>query len=56
MIFRRYQIASLAERDAMDAVFVWMTGYTLASICAMVVTPKGKAFERTLEEWRKARS
>jgi hypothetical protein len=56
MIFRRYQSASPAQRDAIDAAFVWMTGYTLASICAMVVTPEGKDFEATLEKWRKAGS
>lgn len=53
-IFHRYNDASAPERDAIDAAFVWMTGYTLASICAMVVTPNGKDFERTLEKWRKA--
>jgi len=56
MIFRRYQAASPAERDAIDSAFVWMTGYTLASICAMVVTPEGKDFEKTLEKWRRAGS
>jgi len=56
MIFRRYNSGSPAERDAIDAAFVWMTGYTLASICAMVVTPRGKDFERTLDKWRKAGS
>lgn len=55
-IFHRYNSSSRAERDAIDAAFVWMTGYTLASICAMVVTPEGKDFERTLEKWRKAGS
>ncbi len=55
-IFNRYNSARPAERDAIDAAFVWMTGYTLATICAMVVTPEGDDFEETLEEWRKARS
>src|SRR5688572_15781300 len=56
VIFNRYNEATPGERDAIDAAFVWMTGYTLASICAMVVTPKEKDFERTLEKWRKAGS
>lgn len=56
MILHRYNVSSPQERDAIDAAFVWMTGYTLASICAMVVTPEGKDFERTLEKWRKAGS
>ncbi|HKS17235.1 MAG TPA: hypothetical protein VJU16_07975 [Planctomycetota bacterium] len=56
MIFRRYNSGSPAERDAIDAAFVWMTGYTLASICAMVATPKGKDYEHTLEKWRKTGS
>jgi hypothetical protein len=54
MIFRRYNSGSAAERDAIDAAFVWMTGYTLATISAMVATPDGVDFEETLEEWRKA--
>ncbi len=54
MIFRRYNSGSAAERDAIDAAFVWMTGYTLATISAMVATPDGEDFEETLEEWRQA--
>jgi hypothetical protein len=54
MIFRRYNSGSAAERDAIDAAFVWMTGYTLAAISAMVATPDGVDFEETLEEWRQA--
>jgi hypothetical protein len=53
MIFRRYNEAAPAERDAIDAAFVWMTGYTLASITAMVATPDGGDFEETLEKWRR---
>lgn len=53
MIFRRYNDATPAERDAIDATFVWMTGYTLASITAMVATPDGDDFEETLEKWRR---
>jgi hypothetical protein len=30
--FHRYNEATAAERDAMDSVFVWFTGYTLATI------------------------
>ena len=52
-IFHRYNSSTPAERDAIDAAFVWMTGYTLASICAMVATPKGGDFELTLEDWRR---
>jgi len=52
-IFHRYNSGSPAERDAIDAAFVWMTGYTLASIAAMVATPEGADFEQTLEEWRR---
>jgi len=54
MIFRRYNSSSPAERDAIDAAFVWMTGYTLATICAMVASPEGIDFEETIEEWRKS--
>ena len=53
-LFNRYNTSGPSERDAIDAVFVWMTGYTLATICAMVVTPNGKDYERTIEKWRKA--
>ncbi|HEY3226817.1 MAG TPA: hypothetical protein VGK61_07485, partial [Planctomycetota bacterium] len=53
MIFRRYNSATPGERDAIDAAFIWMTGYTLASITAMVATPEGADFEETLEEWRR---
>lgn len=53
MIFRRYNSATPGERDAIDAAFIWMTGYTLASIAAMVATPKGGDFEETLEGWRR---
>ena len=56
MIFQRYNSGGPAERDAIDAAFVWMTGYTLATICAMVVTLDGKDYERTLKNWRRARS
>jgi hypothetical protein len=52
----RYNTSSPEERDAIDAALVWLTGYTFSSICAMVATPDGKDFERTLEKWRKARS
>lgn len=53
MIFHRYNEATPAERDAIDAAFVWMTGYTLASIAAMVATPEDDDFEETLGEWRR---
>jgi len=52
-IFHRYNSGSPAERDAIDAAFVWMTGYSLASISAMVATPEGGDFEQTLEDWRR---
>lgn len=55
-IFNRYNAATPAERDAIDAAFVWMTGYTLATICAMAATPEGDDFEETLEDWRRAGS
>lgn len=55
-LFLRYNDSSAAERDAIDAAFVWLTGYTFASICAMAVTPEGKEFEETLEKWRKSTS
>src|SRR5687767_15045926 len=55
-LLRRYNSSSPSERDAIDAAFVWLTGYTFATICAMVVTPNGKDYERTLEKWRKAGS
>jgi hypothetical protein len=55
-LFHLYNDATARERDAIDAAFVWMTGYTFASICAMAVTPKGKDFEATLEKWRKPKS
>lgn len=32
----RYNQSTAAERDAMDSVFVWFTGYTLSSIAGMV--------------------
>jgi len=54
MIFRRYNSSGPAERDAIDSAFVWMTGYSLATICAMVATPDGVDFEETLVEWRRA--
>jgi hypothetical protein len=54
--FNRYNFATSAEREAIDAAFVWMTGYTFATICAMVVTPNGKDYEQTLEKWRMARA
>jgi len=50
-IFIRYNSATPGERDAIDAAFVWMTGYTLASITAMVATPEGVDFEETIETW-----
>ena len=33
--FHRYNEANASERDAMDSVFVWFTGYTLASLAEM---------------------
>lgn len=53
-LFHRYNESTTEERDAIDAAFVWITGYTFATICAMVVTPGGKDYERTLDKWRKA--
>lgn len=55
-LFRRYNSSAPEERDAIDAAFVWMTGYTLATICAMVVTPDGNDYEKTLEKWRRSGS
>lgn len=36
-VFQRYNEATPSERDAMDAVFVWFTGYTLSSIVDRVL-------------------
>jgi hypothetical protein len=55
-LFHRYNASTPAERDAIDAAFVWMTGYTMATICAMVATPGEEDFEETLEEWRRTGS
>ena len=35
-IFRRYNAASPQERDAIDAAFVWFTGFTVGSIAKQV--------------------
>jgi hypothetical protein len=55
-LFHRYNSSTPAERDVIDAAFVWMTGYTFATICAMVVTPNGKDYEQTLEKWRRSKA
>jgi hypothetical protein len=48
-IFYRYNESSEAERDAIDAAFVWMTGYTLATI----TVSKDGDYGRVLERWRR---
>ncbi len=52
-IFGRYNAASSLERDAIDAAFVWLTGYTLASIAAMVVADVPSEYEEVLDQWRR---
>lgn len=52
-IFVRYKASTARERDAIDAAFVWFTGYTLASIAAMVEADDPSEYETVLQEWRK---
>lgn len=51
-IFHRYNEATPEEREAIDAAFVWLTGYTLATIAAMAVSGSGD-YEKVLAEWRR---
>lgn len=55
-IFARYNASTARERDAIDAAFVWFTGYALASIAAMVEADDPSEYETVLEEWRKRSS
>jgi len=52
-IFARYNASTARERDAIDAAFVWFTGYTLASIAAMVEAADPSEYEDVLDEWRR---
>ena len=52
-IFARYNASTAHERDAIDAAFVWFTGYTLASIAAMVEAADPSEYEDVLDEWRR---
>ncbi len=51
-IFYRYNESTAGERDAIDAAFVWMTGYTLATMAAMATSKNGD-HEGVLKLWRK---
>ncbi|HLG42999.1 MAG TPA: hypothetical protein VI643_06505 [Planctomycetota bacterium] len=51
-IFVRYNDSSPGERDAIDAAFVWITGYTFSTLCAKVTTSRGQTYEQTLNQWR----
>ncbi len=53
-IFERYNESSPAERDAIDAAFVWLTGYTFATIVAMTVAKPGESYAKVLKRWRKS--
>lgn len=48
-VFDRYNGGSAAERDAIDAALVWLTGYTLATISAMVEVGPGGNCEALLK-------
>ncbi len=54
-LFQRYNAATPAERDAMDAAFVWLTGYAFASIAAMVTALDPAQYEDVLAIWRDSR-
>jgi len=53
-IFERYNESTPAERDAIDAAFVWLTGYTFATIVAMTVAKPGESHEKILKRWRRS--
>jgi hypothetical protein len=52
-LFVRYNESTAPERDAIDAAFVWMCGYSFASIVAMVVAQRGEAYEDVLKRWKR---
>ena len=52
-IFGRYNASTAHERDAIDAAFVWFTGYTLASIAAMIEADDPSEYEGVLQKWRR---
>ena len=52
-IFSRYNASTAHERDAIDAAFVWFTGYTLASIAAMIEADDSSDYEGVLQKWRR---
>lgn len=51
-IFDRYNASTVHERDAIDSAFVWWTGYTLATIAAMVEAEDPAKVEELLALWR----
>lgn len=50
-IFLRYNESSPEERDAMDAAFVWMTGYTLRTLAARTVVGEGGDYTKEIGKW-----
>lgn len=54
-IFIRYNRSTAAERDAIDAAFVWFSGYSLASLAAMAVSKDPSKYDDLLMKWRARR-
>jgi GrpB-like predicted nucleotidyltransferase (UPF0157 family) len=54
-VFVDYLKASPAERDAMNAAFVWMTGYTLQSLAARAEAGSRGDWTRVVSRWNRGR-
>jgi hypothetical protein len=52
-IFHKYNRTSPCERDAIDAAFVWFSGYSLATLAAMAAAEDPSDYHDLLSKWRK---
>jgi hypothetical protein len=52
-IFDKYNRSTPVERDAIDAAFVWFSGYSLASLAAMAVSKDPSKYYKVITKWQK---